>query len=475
VTRLHPATSESPESHASALAQGQALAHTHSMPSTGQRSVAPHQAPPGEAHVRPIRPLRMINPIRNYDWGSHTRLAHLQGREPSELPEAELWMGAHPNDPSSVVDEGSAISLGTWIERSPLSLLGAETLNRFGPRLPFLLKVLGIERALSLQVHPSSELALRGFAAEDARGIPRTARERSYVDRYAKPEFVYALSPMVALAGFRPKAEAEAALLALELPLLEPVIQALATPGRHGGILAALTTLLHWPADQRHRLAESATARCQALLAGTRPPGTPRAVLPDGLDGDHLAWVCQLAEDHPGDALLLAPLLMRLHHLPPGGTMFLPAGVPHSYLRGTCVEIMGNSDNVLRAGLTSNHISVDDLLEALDPDAGPVVGVPSHRSGGEQHAWDFPVEEFSLGHLVVGPGDGEHATTPASPLPHVLLCTRGQVTLHHDAGGPHEGELVLRSGESAFVPSGCAGLTVRGDGEVFRAAPGAGH
>jgi mannose-6-phosphate isomerase len=408
----------------------------------------------------------MINPIRPYDWGSRTRLAELQGRPPADGPEAELWMGAHFNAPSSVIDDGLEVSLRTWIEHSPLTLLGEETVTRFGPRLPFLLKVLGIERALSVQVHPSRELAERGFTDEEQRGVPRTAPHRTYVDRYSKPEFAYALTRMVALAGFRPRDEVAGFLRAIDLPVLAPVLEALQHPGRHGGVVAALTTLLHWPAQDRARLADDVAERCAGLAeelaarADVDPASAELATV--------LRWVHVLAGDHPGDPLITAPLLLRLHELPPGGTLFLPAGVPHSYLRGTCVEIMANSDNVLRAGLTTKHISVEALLDALEPDDAPVVGPSSHRSGGEQHAWDFPVEEFSLGHIVVGPGDGEHATTQASPLPHILLCTRGAVTLHFDTG-----ELELRSGESAFVPAGCPGLTVRGDGEVFRAAPGA--
>jgi mannose-6-phosphate isomerase len=428
---------------------------------TTEDSSAPTAGPgrPGaEDRSTAVRPMRMVNPIRDYDWGSRTRIADLQRRPPAEGPEAELWMGAHFSTPSSVVDDdGREVPLTTWIERSPAAVLGAETLTRFGPRLPFLLKVLGIERALSVQLHPSAELAERGFAAEEAQGIPRAARERTYVDRYPKPEFFYALTPFVALAGFRPAAEVDRLLRALDLPVLEPVLAALARPGRHGGVVAALTTLLHWPAAGRIPLADQLASRSAEL--SERHPDAELATL--------LGWVHRLAGQHPGDPLITAPLLMRLYDLERGGTMFLPAGVPHVYLRGTCVEIMGNSDNVLRAGLTSKHISVDDLLEALDPDTEPVLGLPSHRSGGEQHAWDFPVDEFSLGHIVVGPGDGEHATTPTSPLPHILLCTRGQVTLHCETG-----DLSLRSGESAFVPAGCPGLTVRGDGEVFRAAPG---
>lgn len=445
------------------MAVGHGVPHTRSMAGATGRSVASDPDSPvvfDRPVDRPVIPLRMINPVRDYDWGSRTRLAQLQGRPATEGPEAELWMGAHPSAPSSVLDGELEISLATWIEHSPVTLLGQETVGRFGPRLPFLLKVLAIDRALSLQVHPSAALALKGFDAEESAGVPRTARERTYADRYAKPEFAYALTPSTALAGFRSRREAEVSLRALDLPVLEPVVAALARPGRHGGVVAALTTLLHWPQERRAELASAIAARCDRLLAEI--PGHPEAT--------RLRWVHTLSTDHPGDPLLVAPLLLQLHELPTGGTMFLPAGVPHAHLRGMCVEIMGNSDNVLRAGLTSKHISVDDLLDALDPDAEPVVGLPSHRSGGEQHAWDFPVEEFSLGHIVVGPGDGEHATTPASPLPHILLCTRGEVTLH-----ARSGELVLRSGESAFVPAGCAGLTVRGDGEVFRAAPGISH
>jgi mannose-6-phosphate isomerase len=142
-----------------------------------------------------LGPLLMRNPIRDYDWGSLTALARLQGREPSGSPEAELWIGAHPAASSEVVDrQGQCRDLAELIAADPVGLLGAQCLARFGARLPFLTKVLAVDRALSVQVHPDAEQAARGYVREETGGIPPNSALRSYVDPFPKPELVMRLS-----------------------------------------------------------------------------------------------------------------------------------------------------------------------------------------------------------------------------------------------------------------------------------------
>lgn len=437
----------------------------------------------------PAQPLPMVNPVRDYDWGSRTELARIQGREPSGGPEAELWMGAHPAAPSLVPGpDGTGRGLDQAIAAAPEAMLGAGCVQRFGPRLPFLLKVLAVQRALSIQVHPSPEQAAAGFAREQAAGIE--PRLRSYVDPYAKPEMVVALTEFVALAGLRDTAEV-AGLLgllglldlpALDLPVRGPMLAALGQDARgagRAGTARAVAALATWPAPERAELASQVRRRAEALLHAPTSACEPEL----GVDRDTrraLEWVLALTEQHPGDPMVLAPLVLRLHRLAPGQAMFLPAGVPHAYLSGLGMEVMSASDNVVRAGLTGKRVDADALISLLDPDAVPLLDVPSRPvpdGAVSGRGWYPPVPEFALAQLHVdGPG-----TLARTGGPEVVFCLEGQVEVSLGGQG-----LTLRAGSSAFLPAlpgtdpdvvllpAPAVLALDGRGELFRATLGAG-
>ncbi|MEU3570630.1 mannose-6-phosphate isomerase, class I, partial [Kitasatospora sp. NPDC036755] len=146
------------------------------------------------------------NPVRRYAWGSPTAIPALTGTAPDGTPQAELWLGAHPSAPSLLLGDGAPRPLDELIDADPDGLLGADTVRRFGPALPFLLKVLAADRALSLQVHPTRAQAEAGYAAEQARGLAPDAPERVFKDRGHKPELLCALGDFEALCGFRPAA-----------------------------------------------------------------------------------------------------------------------------------------------------------------------------------------------------------------------------------------------------------------------------
>ncbi|GAA2373100.1 mannose-6-phosphate isomerase, class I [Nonomuraea africana] len=353
----------------------------------------------------------LSNPVKHYDWGSHTALATLTGRpSPSPEPEAEMWLGAHPSGPSVLVERGGR-TLDAAIADDPEGELGAETVTRFGARLPYLLKLIAVDRVLSLQVHPSAEQAEAGHA----RG--------AYVDAYPKPELICALTPFSGLAGFREPGAAARLLAELEVPELEPVVARLLAADTAG----ALRLLLEWP--ERKALVEAVAAAAGRL-------------------GHDL--VTRLAEQYPDDPAVLAPLLMNRHDLRPGEALFLGAGVLHCYLSGFGVEIMGGSDNVLRAGLTSKPIDVDELLRVTDPSTQPL------RVEAVDGLYRVPVPEFALGRLEAPD------TRLEGGLPRVLVCTEGEVTV--------DGRL-LRAGESAFSRGSADGVEVRGPGTIFWAQP----
>jgi mannose-6-phosphate isomerase len=403
-------------------------------------------------------PALMVNPIRRYAWGSRTALASWQGRRPTDDPEAELWMGAHPSDPSHLlVDSRPPISLLDAIEADPRGMVGDTCAARFGPRLPFLLKVLAIERPLSIQVHPSSDQAARGFARESLAGIPLDAPERTYLDREAKPEMFHAVTPSHLLVGLRDGHAAGPLIRMLAAPRLTAV-EARLRAGGPGSVIEAITTLVTWPEDDRAALVAE-------VVRGARAAWESGRASVHGDAADAMAWVVRLADLHPCDPLVVAPLLLGVERLSPGDTVFVPPGVPHAYLEGMGVEAMCCSDNVVRAGLTSKHVDPSELLALLDPSARPIVGLPAQPLGPAEVAWIPPVEEFLLARIDVSPDSGTARPHPAICGPQVWLCLSGEVAI---ATG--DIALRLRAGASAFVAASAAPVRLRGAGRVFRAA-----
>ena len=212
--------------------------------------------------------MDLLRPVvRPYAWGSRTAIAELQGRPvPAPGPEAELWMGAHPSAPSGVGrDAGWPTALDAVIAADPVRELGPDCAWRFGGRLPFLLKVLSAERALSIQVHPSRAQAQAGFAAENERGLAPGDPARNYVDDWPKPELLYALTPFEVVAGLRAPADAAALLRALAVDRLQPLAAQLSAATSEQAMAGALASVLEWPEPGRAELVAAVVAACARL------------------------------------------------------------------------------------------------------------------------------------------------------------------------------------------------------------------
>ncbi|MVG15191.1 mannose-6-phosphate isomerase, class I [Aeromonas jandaei] len=386
--------------------------------------------------------LLMQNPIQGYDWGSHDSLTTLFGiANPQGKPQAELWMGAHPNGCSDVVVAGQTQKLSTLIERAPAAVLGEATLARFGS-LPFLFKVLCAEKALSIQVHPSKAQAEAGFAKEEAAGIDAKAANRNYKDSNHKPELVFALTPYQAMNGFR----AIPAILALfervNLPAIAELTAALAASQNEAG-------LQHF----FHQLLVLEGARKEEALAGLQ------AFASEHQDEETFALITSLAAQYPGDVGLFSPLLLNVVTLKPGQAMFLDACTPHAYVRGTGLEIMANSDNVLRAGLTPKYIDVAELLDCTRCLAKPddQILLAPHVEGMVQH-FEVPVPDFTFS--VYPAGEHQLTTTSAEILFAIdatVILKRGDETLR------------LEKGQSAFIPAATGSYQLLAEGRVARA------
>jgi len=397
--------------------------------------------------------------IQPYAWGSHTAIAELQGRPaPTAAPEAELWMGAHPSAPSGVRRPSGRTTLDKVIAADPPRELGAACAARFGGRLPFLLKVLAAEKALSIQVHPSREQAEAGYREETERGLAPGDKSRNYVDDWPKPEILCALTRFEVLAGMRTAADAAALLGALGVRELDPLAADLAAAagrtGRAGNdtaLTGALGALLTWPAEGRGALVAAVTAGCERVAAGEGPYAATAAA------------TVRIAGDHPGDLGIVASLLLRHLVLRPGEAVFLPAGGPHSYLHGTGVELLANSDNVVRAGLTPKHIDVPELLRLVDPGAAVPVIEP-RPDGAAVLAYDSPAPEFRLYRTEPGAAD---VTLPGGGGPRIVLCTEGTGLLRAGAG-----PLKLARGESCYLPAAEETVTASGPASLFVATSG---
>jgi mannose-6-phosphate isomerase len=395
--------------------------------------------------------LLLDNPIQNYAWGSRTSLAKLLGRPPANTPEAELWIGAHPKASSRLSDGRSLLDA---IRADPVGMLGPEVRGRFGARLPFLLKVLAVETPLSLQAHPNLEQAARGFAREELAQVPLDDPARTYKDDNHKPELLCALTPFEALSGFRPPNEAAELFESLGVQSID--ISAELRTGRPDALKLAFSRLMTLADGERGRVTSDVLSRCERATHS-------------GPFAASLGWAVKLAARYPGDIGAVASLLLNHVSLAPFDALFLEAGRLHAYLCGTGVEVMANSDNVLRGGLTPKHVDVPELLRVLAFDSPPVQPTPTDTLASGEVRYLTPAAEFSLSRIDLGPAHGFHADGQG---PEILLCIDGQASVEIGPRAP-AAPRPLRRGQACFLSASSGAYKLEGQGCVFRAQVGA--
>jgi mannose-6-phosphate isomerase len=398
--------------------------------------------------------------IRTYAWGSRTAIAEFTGRpSPTAHPEAELWLGAHPGDPAELDGPGPRVSLAEAIRSDPEGQLGPAVRERFGDTLPFLVKVLAADEPLSLQAHPSARQAVEGYEAEDRLKVALTSPVRNYRDRSHKPELLVALTEFEALAGFRPAAGTVALLRALAVPELEPFIALLSGESDAAGLRALFTT---WITAPQPNLDTLIPAVLDGAVGYVRSGATEFAA--------EAKTALELGERYPGDAGVLAALLLNRISLKPGEGIYLPAGNLHSYLRGMAMEVMANSDNVLRGGLTPKHVDVPELLRVLD--FAPVLDARVHTDRhGIETVFQTPAPEFAASVLTLdGERLGHEIDAPcAHDGPQILVCMQGSAVVRAKSG-----EVLLDRGAAAWVAAddGPIRLEATATARLFRATVG---
>ncbi len=397
---------------------------------------------------------RLKNPVQTYAWGSRRAIAELLGEpSPSQTPQAELWMGAHPKSPSRIFHENRWISLSELIQKDPETILGKAVSERFNRRLPYLFKVLAAAHPLSIQSHPDSDQAREGFKRENRQDIPLNASRRNYRDDNAKPELICALSPFWALCGFRriPKI---LSLFEVVCPRSAPVVcRELYRQSNTAGLTRFFRSLMDL---------DKATKRLairEALSHAARAGG--KQAIPK--------WITRLHAGYPEDVGVLAPLFLNLLCLRPGEAMFIDTGEPHAYLEGTGLELMANSDNVLRCGLTPKHVEIPELVKVLTYRPKPVDILALPEAEGCERIYPLRADEFSLSVITLINGDRYISKEARSP--EILLCTQGEALIRDKVRdrGTHKG-LVLARGASAFIPAAVSAYEVTGNAVLYKAA-----
>jgi mannose-6-phosphate isomerase len=375
------------------------------------------------------------NPIRDYAWGSPSAIPELLGAPPTGQPQAELWLGAHESLPSIARTPEGPVPLDELVGRDPMAMLGGDV-ETFGPRLPYLLKVLAVERPLSIQAHPTSELAEAGYAAENDAGVPLDATHRAYRDPFHKPEVVVALSDFVALLGFRIPTETEELIGDLGIPGLDHAVELIRSPD---GLAETVRWFLTLPDEEATDLA-GAVAAALKERSGSQPFTT----------------LAGMADLYPGDRGVLFALLLQIVQLQAGEACAVRPGTPHCYLHGVVVEAQAASDNTFRAGLTPKRVDVPELLAVLRYDPGIDPRLPPATVGGSDVFELAGVPDVRLYRARLG---RRPVVLPASGI---VLVTEGRAVL--TVGGA---PITLGRGGSAFVPAARGEFTLTGEGVAF--------
>ena len=390
------------------------------------------------------------NPIQEYAWGSKTAIQALI-EKPGSIgkPMAELWMGAHPKAPSQVLIKGEWQSLDQVIKENPESILGKSVAEKFSNQLPFLFKILAAEKPLSVQVHPTIKQAQEGFSRENDLGIPLDAPNRNYKDANHKPEILCALTSFQGLKGFREIEEILCLMDSLALTSLSHELDLLKKEPDGSGLKRFFSALMSMDKVQQAEVAAKAVRSAEKLVN----------------EDPAFQWIIGLNREYPGDIGILTPIILNLVQLEPGEAIYLPAGELHAYLDGLGIELMANSDNVLRGGLTPKHIDVPELLNVVNFESGPVQKVTATNRDLCQTFYEAPAEEFQLSMISVD--EGNAFTSPSDRSIEILICLEGNAVVEDIGCG--EG-ISVTQGKSIVIPSQLSQYRIEGKATLSKAA-----
>jgi mannose-6-phosphate isomerase len=391
--------------------------------------------------------FRLVGKIQHYAWGGYNYIPQLLGTPAGKEPSAEYWMGAHPSAPSAIHLNGDTLTLDQLIGRQPAETIGAPVWERF-KELPYLFKVLDVREMLSIQVHPTKAEAEKGFARENAAGIPLNAPHRNYKDANHKPEIMVALSEFWLLHGFLPEDK-----LAKVLDTV-PEFHSLKSVYEKESYYGLYKTVMEMPQDQVNTFLRPLAER----------------VLPAYREGklrksDPAFWAGRAIDNDPQgldrlDRGIFSIYFFNIVQTQPGEGVFQDAGIPHAYLEGQNVELMANSDNVLRGGLTPKHIDVPELLkhtrfEAVHPKI--LKGEPAANAA--ERVYPSPAPDFVVSQIKLQSGTIYENTAKAAEI--MLVLSGSAVISGSDT-------LDLQQGQSVFVAAG-ERYRIEGEALIYKA------
>lgn len=392
------------------------------------------------------KPLILKNIIQKYAWGSHIAIQQLTDTAPSEEPWAELWMGAHPKSPSKVQIDGQWVSLDELIHRFPEKILGKKTAKKFANTLPYLFKVLAAEQPLSIQAHPNAAQAQTGFNRESDAGLDINAPTRNYKDNHHKPECICALTPFTGLKGFR-KIDSAVELLERFCP---NGLAAEIKDFKKRDLKLFFQSLMELPDQQKatiiHETVNNAKKQATSDLTSQ--------------------WIIKLYQQYPTDIGVISPLFLNLFYLTPGQALFLTAGELHAYLDGLGIELMANSDNVLRGGLTPKHVDVPELLNILNFAESEIDILRPESVSDCEGTYPGIAEEFELS--VIQVSDSRTYVSPKNRSVEILLCTRGNADLSYDSGTVES--IHMKKGDSVLIPAAANVYQLNGKAAFYKAS-----
>jgi mannose-6-phosphate isomerase len=390
----------------------------------------------------------LTNPIQEYAWGSYTAIPELLGKTPSGNPQAELWMGAHPKAPSLAEYDGQLTSLADLIRKYPEDILGKTAAEKFDHQLPYLFKVLAAAKPLSVQAHPNREQAIRGFARENALGISLNDPRRNYKDANHKPECLCAVTQFWGLRGFRKIPDMTDLMQSVCGVPLKTELDILRNSPDSGGLKQFFQALMTLPDDRKKDIIRTAVAESEKRLEDRRA----------------FRWVLDLYEEYPTDIGVLSPLFLNMVCLDPGEAMFLPSGEPHAYLDGLGIELMANSDNVLRGGLTPKHIDVPELLEILNFEQEDMKVLLPRKISEYESVYPCDAEEFVRSMISIETPRQEIEFAANSVQ--ILLCAEGKAVI----ADMNKRRISISKGMSAIVPASVSRYTVKGKAKFYKAS-----
>ena len=390
------------------------------------------------------------NTVQNYAWGSPTAIPELLGNEnPMHEPRAELWMGAHPKAPSLINRGGQWVSLKDLIEKYPIEILGKETALAFGSKLPYLFKVLAAAKPLSIQAHPSLNQAKEGYESENRRGIPMDAPERNYKDDNHKPECICALSSFWALYGFRSIGVMLDMMEKICPTVLAPELNLLRKEPNSRGLKQFFSGLMTMDSRRQKQVADEAVQNARRYAD----------------ENSAFHWITKIANEYPCDSGILSPMLLNLIELKAGEALFLPAGQLHAYLEGVGIELMANSDNVLRGGLTPKHIDVAELMKVLSFDPIPVNILEAVKKNENERFYACGADEFLLS--VISVSEAAPFQSSESRSIEILLCTEGRAFIEVRGA---QARINFNKGKSVIIPAAVKSYTIDGNAVIFKAS-----